>query len=101
MTKRVINEVQEYLTIFKKKPHGRMSSENIDKAVAEATEKALNEVSESLGVKSLIPEITKINESQKLIAWARESIINDQTSSDSDKQEFKDKCNEHYALLTK
>jgi hypothetical protein len=93
--------VQEYLAIFKKKPHGRMSAENIAKAVAEATEKALDEVSESLGVKSLIPEITKIKDPQKLIAWAREAVINDQKSSDSDKQEFKDKCNEHYALLTK
>jgi len=92
---------EEYKAIFKKKPHGRMTNDSILKAIAEATEKALDEVSKSVGVISMIPEIVSINDPAKLISWAREVVLADNESSDSDKQEFKDKCNEHYALLTK
>ena len=93
--------VEEYKAIFKKSPHGRMTNDNILKAITEATDKALEEVSESLGIRSMIPKIEAITDSNDLISWAKEVMSDNKDASDSDKQEFKDKCNEHYAFLTK
>ncbi len=96
--------VEEYKAIFKKKPHGRMSNENIKKAIAEATEKALNDVAENLSevdITARIPEILKFSNAQELVAWARTVVAEDDVSGENRIQEFRDKCNEHYALLTK
>lgn len=96
--------VEEYKAIFKKKPHGRMSNDNIKKAIVEATEKALDNVAENLpevDITARAPEILKFSNAQALVAWARTVVAEDDVSSEDKIQEFRDKCNEHYALLTK
>ena len=96
--------VEEYKAIFKKKPHGKMSNENIKKAIVEATEKALESVAESIedvNIKTFIPKIESMKTPDDLIKWARDVVSSDTSSSDADKEEFRSKCNEHYALLTK
>ena len=96
--------VEEYKAIFKKKPHGRMSNENIKKAIVEATEKALDKVAENTlknCITDRIWEISKFSNAQALVAWARTVVAEDNVSSEDQVQEFRDKCNEHYALLTK
>ena len=93
--------VEEYKAIFKKSPHGRMTNDNILKAITEATDKALEEVSESVSLSSMILKIETITDPSSLISWAKEVIADNNDASDSDKQEFKNKCNEHYAFLTK
>ncbi len=96
--------VEEYKAIFNKKPHGRMSNENIKKAIAEATEKALEEVAETVkdvNIKVFIPKIPSMKTPQELIKWARDVVANDTSSSEADVEDFRNKCNEQYAFLTK
>lgn len=96
--------VEEYKAIFNKKPHGRMSNENIKKAIAEATEKALEEVAETVkdvNIKVFIPKIPSMRTPEELIKWARDVVANDTSSSETDVEDFRNKCNEHYAFLTK
>jgi len=96
--------VEEYKAIFNKKPHGRMSNENIKKAIAEATEKALEEVAETVkdvNIRVFIPKIPSMRTPEELIKWARDVVANDTSSKETDVEEFRNKCNEHYAFLTK
>lgn len=96
--------VEEYKAIFNKKPHGRMSNENIKKAIVEATEKALDDVAENLSsvnIKTFMKRIESFKSANELVVWAREVVANDTASSESDVEEFRSKCNEQYALLTK
>jgi hypothetical protein len=96
--------VEEYKAIFNKKPHGRMSNENIKKAIAEATEKALEEVAETVkdvNIKVFIPKIPSMRTPEELIKWARDVVANDTSSNETDVEDFRNKCNEHYAFLTK
>ena len=81
-----------------------MSNENIKKAIVEATEKALDKVAENTlknCITDRIWEISKFSNAQALVAWARTVVAEDNVSSEDQVQEFRDKCNEHYALLTK
>lgn len=96
--------VEEYKAIFNKKPHGRMSNENIKKAIAEATEKALEKVAETVkdvNIRVFIPKIPSMRTPEELIKWARDVVANDTSSSETDVEDFRNKCNEHYAFLTK
>lgn len=96
--------VEEYKAIFNKKPHGRMSNENIKKAIAEATEKALEEVAETVkdvNIRVFIPKIPSMRTPEELIKWARDVVANDTSSGETDVEDFRNKCNEHYAFLTK
>ena len=96
--------VEEYKAIFNKKPHGRMSNENINKAIAEATEKALEEVAETVkdvNIRVFIPKIPSMRTPEELIKWARDVVANDTSSGETDVEDFRNKCNEHYAFLTK
>lgn len=96
--------VEEYKAIFKKKPHGRMSNENIKKAITEATEKALEEVAETVkdvSIKTFMSQISSMKTPEELIKWARDVVANDTSSNEGDIEDFRNKCNEHYALLTK
>jgi len=96
--------IEEYKVIFKKKPHGKMSNENIKKAIVEATEKALEEVAdtvEDVNIKVFIPKIPSMRTPEELIKWARDVVANDTSSSETDVEDFRNKCNEHYAFLTK
>ncbi len=96
--------VEEYKAIFKKKPHGRMSNENIKKAIVEATEKALEEVADTVkdvNIKVFIPKIPSMRTPEELIKWARDVVANDTSSNETDVEDFRNKCNEHYAFLTK
>jgi hypothetical protein len=96
--------VEEYKAIFKKKPHGRMSNENIKKAIVEATEKALDNVAENLSsvnIKTFMQKVVSFKNANDLVVWARDVVANDTDSSESDVEEFRSKCNEQYALLTK
>ena len=96
--------IEEYKVIFKKKPHGRMSNENIKKAIVEATEKALEDVADTVkdvNIKVFIPKIPSMRTPEELIKWARDVVANDTSSSETDVEDFRNKCNEHYAFLTK
>jgi hypothetical protein len=96
--------IEEYKAIFKKKPHGRMTNDSILKAISEATDKALNDVAENLSEVDItvrVPEISKFKNATNLVSWAREVVANDTVSNEDQIQEFRDKCNEQYALLTK
>ena len=96
--------VEEYKAIFNKNPHGRMSNENIKKAIAEATEKALEEVAETVkdvNIRVFIPKIPSMRTPEELIKWARDVVANDTSSGETDVEDFRNKCNEHYAFLTK
>ena len=45
--------------------------------------------------------IESFKSANELVVWAREVVANDTASSESDVEEFRSKCNEQYALLTK
>jgi hypothetical protein len=109
---------QEYLNIVGSKPHGKMSKENIKKAIDEAIDKQLEpeeiqsepEVEQIAGeqdeakttgsIKDYYPVIESFKEPKNFISWAKEVVLNFiEIESEENIEEFKEVCNNYY--LTK
>jgi hypothetical protein len=103
--------ISEYKAIFKKSPHGRMSTENIKKAIDEELSKELSNddnniefmtdkietVSDLDKQKSKIKTFTDPNEFSE---WARDVLGKFMDSwTDDMVDEFKYECNKHYKTI--
>jgi hypothetical protein len=106
--------ISEYKAIFGKSPHGRMSTENIQKAIDEELSKELSEDKEDDYIDFSIEETDKNSEYKEYLdkietfddpndfsEWAREVLGEVMDSWDEDMvDEFKDKCNKYYKKIT-
>jgi hypothetical protein len=106
---------QEYLRILGSKPHGKMSKENIKKAIDEAIDKQLEpeeiesvpeveqvvdeevETKAAGSIKDFYPVIESFKEPKNFISWAKEVVLNFiDIESEENIEEFKTLCNNHY-----
>ena len=100
---------QEYLSIVGSKPHGKMSKENIKKAIDEAIDKQLEpEEIESQpeetqaetivgSLKDYYPLIESFKEPKAFISWAKETVNSFiDIESEENIEEFKEICNNYY-----
>lgn len=103
---------EEYLRIIGSKPHGRMSKENIKKAIEEAVNEQIvdeeeqvvyqqgtptEEVDVASSLKDLYPFIESFKDPKGFIAWAKETVASFiDVESEENIEEFKTLCNNHY-----
>ena len=107
--------IAEYKAIFGNNPHGRMTTENIKKAIDEELAKELSEDdddqddiefdAEEINLmdeyRTLVDKIETFDDPSDFSEWAREVLSEYMDSWDEEVvDEFKEKCNKHYKKIS-